>query len=143
MAEHADRALARVVEAGDQRKQRRLAGAIQTQKGRESRGRHDEGNIDQRFATAVAVADVLHLERGRAQCRNPHVRLCARTSPERDCRPAHWGGGATATPQGKRPTGMDLITSSLSTSITEMSLESPLVVSRYRPSGVNAICHTR
>src|SRR4051812_18625537 len=51
--------------------------------------------------------------------------------------------GATATPQGRRPTWIDLITFSAATSMTETSLESPLVASRYLSSGANAICQTR
>src|SRR5271166_6270425 len=48
-----------------------------------------------------------------------------------------------ATPQGKEPTAIDLMTFSAATSMTDMSFETPLVVSRYLPSGVSSNCQTR
>ena len=46
-------------------------------------------------------------------------------------------------PRAARPTGIDFTTSSLSTSITETSLEMPLVVKSSFSSGVKASCQTR
>src|SRR5260370_29690593 len=52
-------------------------------------------------------------------------------------------GGAKLIPQGSSPTWIVLITFCADTSITETSLETPLVTSRYFSSGVNAMCQTR
>src|SRR5438046_32222 len=51
--------------------------------------------------------------------------------------------GCIAMPQGSSPTWMVLMTFWAATSITETSLERPLVESRYFPSGVNAMCQAR
>src|SRR5215813_1833523 len=51
--------------------------------------------------------------------------------------------GDIVTPQGSSPTWIVLMTFCAGTSITETSLETPLVTSRYFSSGVNAICQTR
>src|ERR1700753_1556049 len=55
----------------------------------------------------------------------------------------HRHGCAIVMPQGSSPTWMDLITFCAATSMTETSLETPLVTSRYFSSGVNAMCQTR
>src|SRR6185295_2628288 len=52
-------------------------------------------------------------------------------------------GWANAMPQGSSPTWMVLITFCAATSMTETSLETPLVTSRYFSSGVKAMCQTR
>src|SRR4029077_11331962 len=52
-------------------------------------------------------------------------------------------GFAIVMPQGSSPTWMVLITFCAATSMTETSLETPLVTNRYFSSGVNAICQTR
>jgi len=48
-----------------------------------------------------------------------------------------------ATPQGALPTGIDLITLSDGTSMTDTSLLLPLVVNSNLSSGVKASCQTR
>src|SRR5271154_5790390 len=53
----------------------------------------------------------------------------------------HWFD--IATPQGNEPTGIDLITFSAATSMTDTSFETPLVDKRYLPSGVSSSCQTR
>src|SRR5229473_2581202 len=52
-------------------------------------------------------------------------------------------GCAIVMPQGSSPTWMVLITFCATTSMIEMSLDTPLVTSRYFSSGVNAMCQTR
>src|SRR5712675_3053385 len=52
-------------------------------------------------------------------------------------------GCAIVMPHGSSPTWMVLITFCADTSMTETSLETPLVTSRYFSSGVNAMCQTR
>ena len=51
--------------------------------------------------------------------------------------------GDTTTPQGCSPTGIDLVTVLLATSMTDTSLEMPLVVKSSASSGVKASCQTR
>ena len=51
--------------------------------------------------------------------------------------------GAMAMPHGNSPTWMVLITFCAATSITETSLDTPLVTSRCFSSGVKAMCQTR
>ena len=137
MAEHVDRAVSRVVEPRDQREQRGLAGAVQPEQRGEARLRHRQADVLQRLARPIGVADAAHGERRHGR------RGIGRGARRRigDGGGAHFGD--TTTPQGSRPTWIDFTTSSEATSITEMSLESPLVVSRYFWSGVNAICQTR
>src|SRR4051812_18620589 len=52
-------------------------------------------------------------------------------------------GGAIVMPQGSSPTWIVLITFCAATSMTDTSLDTPLVTSRYFSSGVNAMCQTR
>src|SRR6267154_3003448 len=52
-------------------------------------------------------------------------------------------GCAIVMPQGSSPTWIVLIAFCADTSITETSLDTPLVTSRYFSSGVNAMCQTR
>ncbi len=138
MTQHVDRSLLRVVKPCDEREQRGLAGAIQAQQRSEARLRHGEADILQRLVRTVGMAHAAHFKRReRWRRRIGH----GRRSGVCDDRCAHCGD--TTTPQGRRPTWIDFTTSSDATSITEMSFESPLVVSRYFWSGVNAICQTR
>ena len=48
-----------------------------------------------------------------------------------------------AMPRGMRPTGVERRTSRLATSMIDTSLERPLVVNSWLPSGVRASCQTR
>src|SRR5690606_15746606 len=61
--EDADRARARVVEMADQRKQGRLAGAVEAEQHGEGRGRQREGDVVQRLAAAIKMAHRSDLER--------------------------------------------------------------------------------
>ena len=63
MTINADRTAAIVVETGDQREQRRLAGAVRPQEHGEGAGVDGEGDIVERFALAEAMAQVLHGQR--------------------------------------------------------------------------------
>ena len=71
---------------------------------------------------------------------------CCAAGNDRERRPAGTSichRGAIAMPQGSSPTWIVLTTFCAATSITETSLETPLVVSRYFSSGVKAMCQTR
>src|ERR1700756_3083850 len=96
-----------------------------------------QAHILQRLPRAIGVAHPVHGDR-----RHDRGGIVS-ASPSRTCYFGNAHFGDTTTPQGSRPTGIDFTTSDPATSITEMSLESPLVVSRYFWSGVKAICHTR
>src|SRR5262249_21780559 len=86
-----------------------------------------------------------------SQCRSPSACDVAPLRSEskyaqdsvhrRHRRPHQWR--ATTTPQGYRPTLIERTTLSLSTSITDTSLEAPLVVNSSFWSGVKASCQTR
>ena len=70
VAEDSDRAVARIIEVTDQRKQCRLAGPVETKKHREGAGRNGKGNVDKRLFCTVGMADRVHLE-SRGSIRRP------------------------------------------------------------------------
>src|SRR6202012_206449 len=94
-----------------------------------TRWRDVEADLIQSNPSAVGVRNVL--DRERADGRH-------RKDVGNDCHCFE-----IATPQGNEPTGIDLITFSAATSMTDTSFETPLVVKRYLPSGVSASCQTR
>src|SRR5207302_2566767 len=110
------------------------AGAVQAEQRGEARLRDGQADVLQRLARPIGVADAVHGNCRRQIRRGTNGRIGERVG-------AHLGD--TTTPHGSRPTWIDFTTSRAAVSITEMSLESPLVVSRYFWSGVNAICQTR
>src|SRR5215472_1661324 len=114
MTEHFDRSVSRVVEPRDQGEQRGLSCAVETEQRSEARPRHRQADVLQRLARSVGVADVLYSKRRTARS-NVGVR-------HRDGHRVGAHFGDTVTPQGSRPTWIDLTTSSEATSITEMSL---------------------
>ena len=63
MAPDGNPALARAVEASDQREQRRLAGAVQAEQDRERARRDGEADPLERTPRAIAVTDALNNER--------------------------------------------------------------------------------
>ncbi len=114
-----------------------FSGTVQTEQRGETRRRHREADIVQRLARTVSMANPVH-------CDGRYHRHGIKRGGNRqigDCGHDHFGD--TTTPQGSRPTGIDFTTSSPATSMTEISFDSPLVVSRYFWSGVNARCQTR
>src|SRR5439155_13635611 len=121
--------------------QRALAGAIEAEQRRKTCRRHREVDVDQGAPCAVGMADAVDRQR-----RHP-----GGIATERRIRRDLAGGlcvgrghcGAIGMPQGRSPTWMVLITFCADTSITETSLETPLVTSRYFSSGVKAMCQTR
>ena len=106
-AKDADGAFALRVEPGRERKQGGLAGAVQPQKDRELARLDGKRNAVQRPPLTKAMSEALDRKGG-----NRHDK------PQ----------GRETTPQGDCPTATDLITFCAPTSITEMSLLTPLVV---------------
>src|SRR5207248_3332780 len=102
--------------------------------------RDGEIDVDQRTSGAIAVADAGNRQGRHRRGVGPgsDVRWCRAGS---GCIRRH--GCAIVMPQGSSPTWIVLITFWAATSITETSLEIPLVTSRYFSSGVNAMCQTR
>ena len=127
--ENAHHARSADVKMCDHREQRALAGAIQAQKYSEAGGGDVEAHLVQRDSRAIGVRHVLDRERA-----DGRLRHCV--GDDSHC-------FEIATPQGNEPTGIDLITFSAATSMTEISFETPLVVTRYLPSGVSSNCQTR
>src|SRR5262249_45533004 len=117
------------IKVGDHREQRALAGAVQAQENRETRRRDVEAHLIQGDPGAIGVRHAFDRERADARFRNY-------VGEDSHC-------FEIATPQGNEPTGIDLITFSAATSMTETSFETPLVASRYLPSGVSPNCQTR
>lgn len=95
-----DRALAAVIEAGGQREEGGLAGAVETEQHREMAGLDGEIDVIERLALAETVREMTDRQ-GRVH-------------------------GATAIPQGDRPTGTDFTAFWSATSITVMLFETPL-----------------
>ena len=73
VTEYADLAGDVVVEAGDQREQRRLAGAVEAQQHDEAATRNLERHIVESEILTEGVADILDDERGRASVRSDCV----------------------------------------------------------------------
>src|SRR3984957_2461242 len=128
-AENAHHPRSAYIKMRDHREECTLARAVQTQEHGEARGRDVEAPIIQRDPRSIGVRYALHRERADA-------RLQRRVGDHCHC-------FEIATPQGNEPTGIDLITFSAATSMTDTSLETPLVDKRYLPSGVNSNCQTR
>ena len=122
-----------------QREQGALAGAVEAEQGGEARGRHGEIDVDQGAARAIGMADACDRERRRGR----GLRPLGSVGNMGDRMWISCRHGDIVTPQGSSPTWMVLITFCAATSITETSLETPLVTSRYFSSGVNAMCQTR
>ena len=141
MAEDADVAGLDAEQPRDQREQRALAGAVQAEQRGEARRRHGEVDIDQGAARAVGMADAADRQRRRARRCPAGLKRPAASGDRMLC--VWCRHGDIVTPQGSSPTWIVLMTFCAATSITETSLETPLVTSRYFSSGVNAMCQTR
>src|SRR3569833_2327754 len=123
----------------DQRKQRALARTIETEERGEAGGPFLEGDIIERASRAIGMADASDRQ-GR---HGGGFTLRGRMLLIEGGRVGHRHGCAIVMPQGSSPTWMVLITFCAATSMTETSLETPLVTSRYFSSGGNAMCQTR
>src|SRR4051794_10615252 len=124
-----------------QGEQRALAGAVEAKQRRKARRRDAEIDVDQGAAIAVGMADAADRKRRRLGRIRPGVNVRRGSINTGLVRCRH--GCAIAIPQGSSPTWIVLITFCAATSMTETSLDTPLVTSRYFSSGVNAICQTR
>src|SRR6185437_2041434 len=113
----------------DHREQRALARAVQAQQHSKTGWRDIETDFVQGDPRPIGMRHVLDRKRADGRFRR-------RLGDNRHC-------FEIATPQGNEPTGIDLITFSAATSMTETSFETPLVDKRYLPSGVSSNCHTR
>src|SRR6185437_1015188 len=128
-AENAHDSRSTHVKVGDHREQRALSCAIQAEEHGEAGRRDREAHLIQSDSRSIGVRYVFDRERidGRRRPQLGNDGHCFEI----------------ATPQGNEPTGIDLITLSAATSMTETSFETPLVDKRYLPSGVSSNCHTR
>src|SRR5262249_14574668 len=140
VSENADASALDSEQAGDEGEQRTLAGAVEAEQRREARRRDRETDIDQGAPRTIGMVDALDGQCGHA----------ARVLPGRALGADAAGGyridrchGCIVMPQGSSPTWMVLITFCATTSITETSLDTPLVTSKYFSSGVKAMCQTR
>src|SRR6476661_10182154 len=141
MAENADATGLNSEQPRHQREQGALAGAVEAEQGGETCRRNREVDVDKGAPGAIAMAEAVDRQRG-------HRGSGVSRMDIRRYRASDWcvhgrHGGATVMPQGNSPTWIVLITFCAATSITETSLDTPLVTSRYLSSGVNAMCQTR
>src|SRR6185312_15608656 len=129
VAENADLSCLDSEQARHEREQRALARAVKAEQGGEACRRHRKADVYQRSPWAVGMVDAndrqgrhfggLSLRIGVRQPRCGAGRIC------------HRHRGDIATPHGSSPTWIVLITFCAATSITETSLDTPLVASRY------------
>src|SRR3978361_2039107 len=141
MAENADAPRLDSEQPRYQREQGALAGAVKTEQRRQACRLNREVNVDEGAPGTIAMAEAFDRQRGHLRTCVPGtgIRTCPVSGRCVGCR----HGCAIVMPQGSSPTWIVLITFCAATSITETSLDTPLVTSRYFSSGVNAMCQTR
>src|SRR6476661_3769726 len=124
-----------------QREQGALAGAVEAKQRRETCRRNREADVGERPPGSIGMAEAVDRQRRHPGSSVSGTKIRSHRASGGCARDRH--GCAIVMPQGSSPTWIVLITFCAATSITETSLDTPLVTSRYFSSGVNAMCQTR